>query len=94
MLGGRTVTDEVECPGVTATDAEWRELRATAVDVAVRASFAGYASDRFGSWEISAQRRAMGVWPPGTATLLLTLAHRHCLVRQWLADVPAAELLS
>jgi hypothetical protein len=58
---------QVVCRDVMATDAEWRELRAAFCDVAARAAFGGYASDRFGARQISAQRRAMGPWPPGAA---------------------------
>lgn len=83
-------SQDVDCASVLATAAEWREVRSTMADVAARAAFAGYASDRFGPWEMSAQRRSLGAWPPGDAQLILTLAHRQDLVRQWLSELPMA----
>jgi hypothetical protein len=77
-----------------ATDAEWRELRAALSDVAVRAAFGGYASDRFGAWQISVQRRTMGPWPPGDALLVVTLQHHQQRVQQWLAELPMTGTLS
>lgn len=88
------VAREVDCVKVLATAAEWREVRATMADVAARAAFVGYASDRFGPWEMSAQRRCLGNWPPGDAKLILTLTHGQDLVRQWLAELPMAGVLS
>ena len=85
---------EVECHGVLATAAEWREVRATLADVASRAAFLGYASDRIGPWELSAQRRCLGTWPAGEAKLVVTVSHRHDLVRQWLAGLPIQGALS
>jgi hypothetical protein len=90
----RGASQEVECLGVLATAAEWREVRATLADVAARAAFVGYASERVGPWELSAQRRSMGQWPPGDAQLLVTVQHRHDLVRQWLAELPVQGALS
>ena len=84
-LGG-----EVECVAVFATNEQWRAVRVLAADVAARAAYLGYASDRFEAWQVSAQRRAMGPWPPGDAQLLLTLQQGHSTVRQWLAAVPAS----
>lgn len=85
---------EVDCVGALATAAEWREVRATLADVAARAAFTGYASDRFGAWELSAQRRSLGPWPPGDAQLIVTLIHGQDLVRQWLAELPVEGFLS
>lgn len=82
--------EEVDCVAVFATTEQWRAVRVLAADVAARAAYLGYASDRFEAWQVSAQRRAMGPWPPGDAQLLLTLQQGHSTVRQWLAAVPAS----
>ena len=94
MDARRGLASEVECQGILATEAEWREVRASLADVAARAAFVGYASDRFGPWELSAQRRSIGVWPPGETQLVVTVLHRQDLVRQWLAELPMAGALS
>lgn len=83
---------DVDCCGIEATDSEWRMLRATAVDVAARAAFSGYASDRFGPWEVCAKRQAVGTWPPGTATVGLMLLHQHRVLGHWMAGVPMGGL--
>ena len=57
--------EEVDCVAVFATNEQWRAVRVLAADVAARAAYLGYASDRFEAWQVSAQRRAMGPWPPG-----------------------------
>jgi hypothetical protein len=87
METAQRIAPEVECPGVLATAEEWAAVRASLVDVAARAAFLGYASDRLGRWEISAQRQAVGTWPPGLAALLVTLVCGCDIVRRWRAEV-------
>jgi len=82
-------TGDVECHGAIASECEWREVRATAVAVAERAAFLGYASDRFGDWEVCGQRRSLGQWPPGLASVQITLIQRQQRLVQWLAHMPA-----
>lgn len=81
---------------VLATEAQWRVLRATTMDVAARAAFLGYASDTFGIWRISAQRRGfghgVGRCPAGETQVVLTFEQGHNLVRKWVAEVPATAL--
>ena len=85
---------ESDCGCVLATDPEWRMLRATAVDVAGRAAFAGYASDRFGAWELCAQRRSFCRWPPGTAMVQLSVLHRHRVLTRLVAGVRVGKDLA
>ena len=66
-------------------------VRAATVDVASRAAYLGYASDRFGAWEVCAQRQDMGPFPPGLAVVHLLVTHRHNVLRTWLADLPMLE---
>jgi hypothetical protein len=85
---------EIEFVGVMATADEWQAVRAVAVHVAERAAFGGYASDRFGDWEVCAQRWAIGAWPPGTASVRLSLLQGQRVLGQWLADLPMTGELS
>lgn len=78
---------EADCPGVIASESEWRMVRAVAADVTGRAAFAGYASERFGAWELCAQRQSLGLWPQGTAMVWLSVLHRHRLLIRLLAGV-------
>jgi hypothetical protein len=87
-------TGELDCLGVMATADEWQSVRAVAMEVAERAAFEGYASDRFGSWEVCAQRHEIGAWPPGVASLRLSLLQGQRVLGQWLADLPMTGELS
>ena len=58
MHAGRLI--EADCLSAVVPEPEWRMVRAVAVDVAERAAFTGYASDRFGAWELCAQRQLLG----------------------------------
>lgn len=80
---------EADCPGMFATEPEWRMVRAAAVDVAGQAAFSGYASNRFGDWELCVQRQSLGPWPPGAAVVWLSVLHRHALLIRLLASVPS-----
>ena len=85
MHAGRLI--EADCAGAVASEPEWRMVRAAAVDVAARSAFTGYASDRFGAWELCAQRQLLGPWPPGDALVLLSVLHRHTVLTRLLAWV-------
>lgn len=84
----RRVAPEVDCPCAVATAEEWAAVRAPVVNVAERAAFTGYASDRMGRWEISVQRQSMGQWLPGWAEVLVTLVFAHSVVRRWRTELP------
>ena len=85
MHAGRLI--EADCLSAVVPEPEWRMVRAVAVDVAERAAFTGYASDRFGAWELCAQRQLLGPWPPGAALVLLSVLHRHTVLTRLLAWV-------
>lgn len=70
-----------------ASEPEWRMVRAVAIDVAGRAAFTGYASDRFGAWELCARRQSLGPWPPGTALVWMSVLHGHTVLIRLLAEV-------
>ena len=81
-------SEDVVCDNVLADEAEWRQVRSAAVDVAGRAAFLGYAADEVGPWAVCGQRLTIPGPGLAVAQVSIWLLHRHQTVRRFVGRVP------